>query len=355
MKKIGILHGMENTFPQAFVERVNQLDGKNIVAEPVLIDRVVQGEATDYAVIIDRISQDVPFYRAFLKNAALCGTAVINNPFWWSADEKFFNNALAVKLGVPVPNTVLMPSKERPDDTSETSFRNLKMPMAWGEMFDYVGFPAYMKPHAGGGWKSVYKINDMDDLWHKHAETEQLVMLLQSEVTFEDYYRCYCLGGKYVHIMPYEPRNPHHLRYATQPKTTGEAHKKLIATITDYVLRLNKALGYDFNTVEFAVHNGIPYAIDFCNPAPDADIHSVGQENFDWIVDNAAKMAIEKAQAHKDGQTNLTWGSFVRTSAMNLPISHLAQGDVEPTEEKPKKAAPKAKAEEPAKKAPKKK
>ena len=355
MKKIGILHGMENTFPQAFVERVNQLDGKNIVAEPVLIDRVVQGEATDYAVIIDRISQDVPFYRAYLKNAALCGTAVINNPFWWSADEKFFNNALAVKLGVPVPNTVLMPSKERPDDTSETSFRNLKMPMAWGEMFDYVGFPAYMKPHAGGGWKSVYKINDMDDLWHKHAETEQLVMLLQSEVTFEDYYRCYCLGGKYVHIMPYEPRNPHHLRYATQPKTTGEAHKKLIATITDYVLRLNKALGYDFNTVEFAVHNGIPYAIDFCNPAPDADIHSVGQENFDWIVDNAAKMAIEKAQAHKDGQTNLTWGSFVRTSAMNLPISTLAKGDVEPTEEKPKKAAPKAKAEEPAKKAPKKK
>lgn len=357
MKKVGILHGMENTFPQAFVERVNQLDGKDVVAEPVLIDRVVQGEATDYAVIIDRISQDVPFYRAFLKNAALCGTAVINNPFWWSADEKFFNNALAVKLGVPVPNTVLMPSKERPTDTSESSFRNLKMPMAWGEMFDYVGFPAYMKPHAGGGWKSVYKIHDMDDLWAKHAETEQLVMLLQSEVTFEDYYRCYCLGGKYVHIMPYEPRNPHHLRYATQPKTTGEAHKKLIATITDYVLRLNKALGYDFNTVEFAVHNGVPYAIDFCNPAPDADIHSVGQENFDWIVENAAKMAIEKAKAHKEGKTNLTWGSFVRTSAMNLPIANLAKGDIEQTEteEKPKKAAPKAKAEEPAKKATKKK
>ena len=121
MKKVGILHGMENTFPQAFVERVNELDGKNIIAEAVQIDMVAQGEATDYAVIIDRISQDVPFYRAYLKNAALCGTAVINNPFWWSADEKFFNNALAVKLGVPVPNTVLMPSKERPTDTSETS------------------------------------------------------------------------------------------------------------------------------------------------------------------------------------------------------------------------------------------
>ena len=320
---------MESTFPAAFVERVNQLDGKNIVAEPVLIDRVVQGEATDYAVIIDRISQDVPFYKAYLKNAALCGTAVINNPFWWSADEKFFNNALAVKLGVPVPNTVLMPSKERPTDTTDRSFRNLKLPMAWGEMFDYVGFPAYMKPHSGGGWKSVYRINDMDDLWQKHDETQQLVMMLQSEVTFEDYYRCYCLGGKYVHIMPYEPRNPHHLRYATQPKTTGEAHKKLMATITEYVLLLNKALGYDFNTVEFAVNNGIPYAIDFCNPAPDADIHSVGQENFEWIVENAAKMAIERAKEHQTGKTNLTWGTFVQTSAMNQPVANLAKGDAE--------------------------
>jgi glutathione synthase/RimK-type ligase-like ATP-grasp enzyme len=329
MKKIGILHGMESTFPQAFVERVNQLDGKKFVAEPVLIDRVIQGEPLDYAVIIDRISQDVPFYRAMLKNAALCGTAVINNPFWWSADEKFFNNALAIKLGVPVPNTVLMPSKERPTDTSETSFRNLKFPMAWPEMFDYVGFPAYMKPHAGGGWKSVYKIEDQNDLWQKHNETEQLVMMLQSEVTFDDYFRCYCLGGKYVHIMPYEPRNPHHLRYATQPKTQGEAYKKLMKTIKDYVLRLNKALGYDFNTVEFAVNDGIPYAIDFCNPAPDADIHSVGTENFEWIVEHAAKMAIERAKSFKEGKTNLTWGTFVRTSAMNLPVSNLAKGDVE--------------------------
>ena len=92
MKKIGILFGMEDTFPHAFVERVNQKAEKGIVAEAVKIDKVVQNQLTDYAVIIDRISQDVPFYRAYLKNAALTGTAVINNPFWWSADDKFFNN-----------------------------------------------------------------------------------------------------------------------------------------------------------------------------------------------------------------------------------------------------------------------
>jgi hypothetical protein len=98
MKKIGILFGQENSFPQAFVDRINQKAEKNISAEFVRIDKVMQAEPLDYAVIVDRISQDVPFYRATLKNAAICGTAVINNPFWWSADEKFFNNALAVKL-----------------------------------------------------------------------------------------------------------------------------------------------------------------------------------------------------------------------------------------------------------------
>ena len=325
MKKIGILHGMENTFPAAFIEQVNKTAPKGIVAEPVMIDKVEQAVATDYAVIIDRISQDVPFYRAYLKNAALCGSAVINNPFWWSADEKFFNNCLAEKIGVPVPKTVLLPSKDRPTDTSETSFRNLKNPLDWQYMFDRIGFPAYMKPHDGGGWKSVYRVENPDDLWAKHGETEQLIMMLQEEIQFTDYYRCYCLGQKYVHIMPYEPRNPHHLRYASTPKLTGPAQKKMLETIHDYVLKLNIALGYDFNTVEFAIRDGVPYAIDFCNPAPDADIHSVGQENFDWIVENAAKYAIERAIANKDGHNNLTWGAFQTSAMTGKPTSKILE------------------------------
>src|SRR5664280_2346594 len=114
MKKIGILFGKERSFPEAFVERINSKNIDGITAEPVHINKVMQGESSGYAVIIDRISQDIPFYRAFLKNAALCGTAVINNPFWWSADEKFFNNCLATKIDVPVPKTVILPSKSLP-------------------------------------------------------------------------------------------------------------------------------------------------------------------------------------------------------------------------------------------------
>lgn len=316
MKKIGILFGKERTFPMAFIEQVNSKQIEGITAEPVRIDKVVQGAADEYSVIIDRISQDVPFYRAFLKNAAISGTAVINNPFWWSADEKFFNNCLAVKIGVPVPRTVILPSHELPPDTSNDSFSNLTYPLDWEGIFRYVGFPAYMKPFAGGGWKNVYKLHDMDDFFQKHRETGQLVMLLQEEIIFEEYYRCYCIGGKYVRIMPYEPRNPHHLRYSSNFTPSAERLKQM----EDIVLRINQYLGYDFNTVELAVRDGIPYAIDFCNPAPDADRPSVGEENFNWVVETAATYAIERALAQIPGQDNLTWGEYLKRSSTNKAL-----------------------------------
>lgn len=114
--------------------------------------------------------------------------------------------------------------------------------------------------------------------------------------------------------MPYEPRNEPHLRYDTTHQTEGKELKKLLKTIHDYTIKMNEALGYDFNTVEFAVKDGIPYAIDFCNPAPDADRNAVGEENFAWIVEHSAKLAIEKAKEYVSGKPNISWGTFVKNS-----------------------------------------
>ncbi len=316
MKKIGILHGKERSFPEAFVARVNSKNVPGVTAEPVQISKAMQGEHCGYDVIIDRISQDVPFYRTWLKNAAVTGTAVINNPFWWSADDKYFNNCLMTKLDVPVPKTAILPSKELPPDTSADSFSNLTYPLDWDAIFKYVGFPAYMKPFAGGGWKSVYKLESAEDFFTKHAETDQLVMMLQEEIVFTEYYRCYCIGGKHVRIMSYEPRNPHHLRYVADFQPSPERLKQM----TDIVLRINEYLGYDFNTVELAVRDGVPYAIDFCNPAPDAERTSVGDENFEWVVETSANYAIEKALANNAGADNLTWGEYVRRSSNKSPL-----------------------------------
>lgn len=316
MKKIGILFGQERSFPMAFIERVNSKGIEGITAEPVRIEMAAQGESSGYAVIIDRISQDVPFYRTWLKNAALMGAAVINNPFWWSADDKYFNNCLMTQVGVPVPNTVILPSYELPTDTKDESFANLAYPLNWDAIFNYVGFPAYMKPYAGGGWKNVYRLEDKEDFFQKHAETSQLVMLLQEEIVFDEYYRCYCIGGKHVRIMSYEPRNPHHLRYQTAFTPTEERRRQM----EDIVLRINQYLGYDFNTVELALRDGVPYAIDFGNPAPDAERSGVGEENFEWVVETAANYAIERALAQKDGVDNLTWGEYVKRGSSGKPL-----------------------------------
>jgi hypothetical protein len=315
MKKIGILFGQEDTFPWAFIDRVNSMKIEDITAEPVRIDKVMQGEPSGYAVLIDRISQDVPFYRGYLKNAALNGTAVINNPFWWSADEKFFNNCLATKVGVAVPKTVLLPSKEHPTDTNERSMRNLAFPLDWEAIFEYVGFPAFFKPFAGGGWKNVYRVTSPEDFFRAYDETGQLVMMLQEEVVFTEYFRCYSIDCREVRIMQYDPRQPHHLRYV---RNGPGVSKELLDKVHDGVLRLNLALGYDFNTVEFAVRDGVPYAIDFCNPAPDADVNSIGEDNFAWIVQAAADMAIRKARTFVPGKNNLTWGEFVRGFAADI-------------------------------------
>lgn len=307
MKKVGLLFGMEQTFPPALVEAINSRD-QGVMAEFVKIGGITLDQLFEYDVILDRISQDVPFYRAMLKVAALNGVRIINNPFWWSADDKFFNYAIAQKAGIPVPKTVLLPSKENPPDTSSESFRNLMFPLNWEEIFDYVGFPSYLKPYDGGGWKHVYKVNNVEEFFSAYSETSNIVMTLQEGIEFTEYYRCYCIGRKYVHIMPYEPRNPHHLRYQADFAPTPAME----ATLKDLCLRICNMLGYDFNTIEFAVRDGIPYAIDYLNCAPDAERSSVQEDNFEWVLDTTATFLIDCAKQGRAVPQEYSWSSMIK-------------------------------------------
>jgi hypothetical protein len=307
MKKIGVLFGMENTFPGALVERINAMEIPGIRAEFCKIGGVEMNKPCGYEVIVDRISHDMPFYRAYLKNAVLTGTKVINNPFWWSADDKFFNYALADKLGVAVPRTVLLPHKQFPPAIGEKSVRNLMYPLNWDEVFDYVKFPAFLKPHDGGGWRDVFHVHSPEEFFRAYDQTRDLCMTLQAAVKFKEYFRCYVVGQSEVRIMPYDPRQPHAQRYVLNPPKYDPA---LIARVERDALTLCKALGYDLNTVEFACEDGVPYAIDFMNPAPDADLYSVGEESFRWIVDSVAKLAVKKA-TEPAKPLELRWAGFL--------------------------------------------
>jgi glutathione synthase/RimK-type ligase-like ATP-grasp enzyme len=332
MKRIGILFGQERSFPLALVDRINKAANGAVVAEPARIGGVGLDSPKRYDLLLDRISQDIPFYRAILKKAVLDGTIVVNNPFWWTADDKFFNNVLARKLGVAVPKTVILPSNQHPPDTTSESMTNLVFPLDWDEIFQHIGFPAYFKPYSGGGWKSVYRVTNPDEFFAAYRESGQTVMTLQEEITFTEYFRCYAIGRRYVHIMRYDPKQPHHARYV---KDGAPVDAALLERVHGDSLKLMNALGYDFGTLEFAVRDGVPYAIDFLNPAPDAAVESVGAENFEWVLDHATRWLLERVAQDPEPITNYHWATF------------LAGGDNGSSEKKPapktrKPAAPRA-------------
>jgi hypothetical protein len=330
MKRIGILFGQERSFPQALIERINR-EGKDVVAEPVLVGGISLDSPRRYDLILDRISQDIPFYRAILKKAVADGTIVVNNPFWWTADDKFFNNVVAGRLGVAVPKTVILPSHQHPPDTTSESMTNLVYPLEWEEMFQYIGFPAYFKPYSGGGWKSVYRVTNPEEFFAAYHETGQHVMTLQEEIVFDQYFRCYAIGRKHVYVMRYDPRRPHHERYVKDGEPIDRA---LYERVHADSLKLMNALGYDFCTLEFAVRDGIPYAIDFLNPAPDAALESVGPENFAWVVETATNWLIERAHEDSTPTTDYRWQTYL--AAGETPAQAPAR---KPTPTRPRKPA----------------
>jgi hypothetical protein len=292
MMKIGLMCGREYAFPPAFLDRVNQLGREHgITAEFVVLAGTRMGEPAEYRVIVDRISHEVEYYRGYLKHAVLQGTYVINNPFWWTADDKFFNYAVASKLDVAIPKTVLLPQKGYPADVDilPASLRNLQYPLDWEGILDYVGRPAILKPFSGGGWKHVYKVHDVGELIAAYDQTAPYCMTVQEFIDFGQYVRCFTFGKSDILPVRYDPRER---RYIVDHKYLSD---ELGARVVRDARTINEALGYEMNTIEFAVQDGVPYAIDFLNPAPDFERDRITPHYFDIVVDKMARLVIDRA------------------------------------------------------------
>ena len=292
MTKIGLLCGREFSFPPAFLERVNTLGKKDgISAEFVKLGGTKMGEPARYRVIVDRLSHEVDYYRGYLKHAVLEGTYVINNPFWWTADDKYFNYSVASKLSVAVPKTVLLPQKGYPSnvDITSESLRNLDYPIDWDSLLDYVGRPAILKPFSGGGWKHVYKVSNREELIAAYDQTSPYCMTLQEFIDFDRYVRCFTFGKTDITPVHYDPKER---RYIVDHKYLSA---ELGARISRDAQTINLALGYEINTIEFAVKDGVPYAIDFLNPAPDFERDRITPFYFDLVVDRMSKLVIDRA------------------------------------------------------------
>jgi hypothetical protein len=308
-KRVGLLVGREWSFPPAFIKEVNRRDA-GVTAEFVKLGGTRMDELNQYAVIIDRISHEVPYYRSYLKQAVLQGVTVVNNPFMWTADDKFFEASLATGLGVASPKTVVLPNKEYvPGIKHDESLRNLVYPMDWEQIVSYVGLPCVLKDAHGGGWRDVYVCRTVDELIHYYNESGLLTMILQEFIEWDHYVRCMCIGQEKVLPMKYDPRERrYHVEHAHLSPDMGE---RIVADS----LKLVRALGYDMNTVEWAVQDGVPYAIDFMNPAPDMDINSLTPHYFEWCVNAMADMAIELALNPRPQAELMRWDAWFTANA----------------------------------------
>lgn len=293
--KVGLLVGQERSFPEALIAEVAKRD-RAVVAEYARVDITRSDRPLPYDVLVDRISHEVTCYQPILKLSALAGTRVVNNPFWRIADDKFFNTALAARLGVAVPKTALLPSKSYGEGVSAETLRNLTYPLDWRGLIEELGFPMYLKPHWGGGWRDVYRVNSPEELLRAYDQSGRLTMIAQQAIPWTQYVRCIVIGKEEVLPALWDPRHSHFDRYTKAAESMPPLSDALKERVISDARKLCRALGYDMNTVEFAVWNDVPYAIDFMNSAPDFDIASIGEENFRWVVERMAELVIRLAR-----------------------------------------------------------
>ncbi len=307
-KKVGLVVGREWSMPPALMKEINERDQGVTCDIPKLgaptgappLDGVI-----GYDVLVDRISHEVPMYRSFLKHAVLRGVRVVNNPFMWSADDKFFGATLAESIGVRSPKTVLLPNREYvPGIKHDESLRNLVFPLDWKAVVAHVGMPCILKDAHGGGWKEVYVCRTLEELIHNYNTSGLLTMIAQEFIEWDEFVRCMCIGQQEILPIQYDPKARKYnvtdtfLTPAMRERIIGDARK------------LNQAVGYDMNSMEFAVKDGIPYAIDFMNCAPDMDLYSLTPTYFAWTMSAMADMLIAQATG-KRGPAPTSWRALL--------------------------------------------
>jgi hypothetical protein len=188
------------------------------------------------------------------------------------------------------------------------ALHNLGYPIDWDGLLDYVGRPAIRKPFSGGGWKHVYKVNNREELIAAYDVTGPYCMTLQQFIHFDQYVRCFTFGKTDITPVRYDP---HERRYLVEH---AYLTPELGARIVKDAQTLNTALGYEMNTIEFAVENGVPYAIDFLNPAPDFERDRITPHYFDIVVEKIAVLFIDiafnghssQATPHRANMVSLT-------------------------------------------------
>ena len=288
IKKIGLIIGEEQDWPDAVIEIINQQPGYD--ASLVKLGATFMDAPVPYDLIFDRISHEIPYYRVYLKYAVTHGTYIINNPFTWSSDNRFLGTALVNKLGLTSPKTAVLPNKNVDMDARPGSFRNLEYPMKWKEIIEYVGVPAIFKDIHSGGRRQVHRVTNVDELLQHYDESGIRTTLLQQLIESDIHIHCFVFGQEHVLALRYSLKNGRYLPDSIpQDDETG---KKLC----DSARKLTQAYQYDINMVEFVIQGETTFVINSTNPSPVIDLHLMTPEQFNWCVQQSVAIVLERTK-----------------------------------------------------------
>ncbi|MBK7215549.1 MAG: hypothetical protein IPH95_00335 [Candidatus Promineofilum sp.] len=291
VKLIGFIIGREHEMPDEVMRIINEQAGMR--AELVKLGGTFLDDVVEYDVIIDRMSHEIPYYRTYVKFAAVNGCYIINDPFVWANDTKFLAAAVLRKLDVKTPRTMVLPNKDIAADTVPDSFRNLVYPMNWQAIIDYIGSPAIFKDVRSGGRRFAHRVNNVDELIHRYDESGTRTMILQQVIESDHHYHCLVIGGEQTLLLPYAFDEA---RYVASDRTLSDS---LVQRMTDMACQLSRVYGYDINMSEFVLDGDEIYLINATNPSPLIAHDLMTQEQFDWACAEIAALAVRRANEAK--------------------------------------------------------
>jgi len=262
MKKIGLIAGADNSFPNDVIKEINSYK-KRVKAEMIALDALKLDDKAQYTVIYDRISYKVPFYKNYLKQVFTNGTKVINNPFLCHDDNSFIYSLIANNAGILTPRSALLPSKELPVNTSSETFHNLNYPLNWNSVFDYIGFPAYLKSNNSFNYVHAFKIYNSSEFFAAYDLTGRNTMNLVESINYDIYYKVIIIGSNIL-VFYYDPNKPIHLRYG---KTVLETNDTFFRKIKSTSFKLSNILGISINSLEFGIKDDQIYLTSSFEPA----------------------------------------------------------------------------------------
>jgi len=324
-RRIGLSLGADICWPLCYehlVKRLNlkipyQGDTLRFEVERVSIEPFDLKQPVKYDVVVDRLTHWLLTTREWIKKGILLNDLyVFNNPWSVQSNEKHTSYAAMMGLGMPIPETFMLPAKGYAPDLADAKV-TLKR---YARLFDVktigerIGWPFFLKPYDGGGWRNVTRVKNAKEAWAAYDESGTSVMHAQASVEGYDRFVRTIGFGPQTRSVLYDPDAPLHDRYTQQVDFLPKADLEHLRKVT---LTINAFFGWDFNSCETLRKNGVWHPIDFANPCPDSQVTSL-HFHFPWLVKAYLKWSLFCAATKKKMRKTLDWAPFEAVAALDL-------------------------------------